>query len=215
MTKLYNVIALGVTACFFLFSLACLSHDGNAQTQTTALSVCDVFNDLGRFSSKVITVHGELSITRHDVAIFSGACRGTVKAGGHEWPIGIHLGRGPTQSMDEDNRRSVEFLNGLLGLLINTYVLPDPITVPPFNISATFAGTLQSRTIDDLAAHGPAGFGDQGFFLAEIEAVAVRDLTVTGECVRARSNNSSLPSAWLYAGFFTLIQCRDGLSVTL
>src|SRR5262245_34537524 len=29
------------------------------------------------------------------------------------------------------------------------------------------------------------------------------------------SNNSSRPSSWLYRQFFTLIQCREGLSVTL
>jgi hypothetical protein len=171
-------------AAFVLLAFV-LANGKPAQAQDIVkLSLCDVFGSLEASSGKLVAIHAEVSIGRHAHALIDRNCKVRVETPGHRWPTALYLGGKPSaeaisQAQDISDSRSVEFFYALANLMINHYVLQEPIMAPPFEISGTFVGELHTHTQDYWASHGPRGFGDQNFYPAELSLIAVKELVIT------------------------------------
>lgn len=166
---------------------------GIAQT-IPRLGVCEALQKLEVLSGKIVAVQGGLQLGRHDFALGETHCDITPETDGVKWPNAVSLvfSASVSSNSSDADPRSVEFALGLSRLAVNTYVLGSPPIPPPVQISATFIGRLHTRSgyrpLRTPAGLSGTGFGFMGFYPAELEVIAVRDLVISGLPAKGTSN---------------------------
>jgi hypothetical protein len=163
---------------------------GVSATQFPAtISVCDLLRDLETNSGHLIALQGQLHIGFERFTIGQEGCEASIVTLGHKWPSEIWAG-GPTSDAARHDysqyadQTSVEFLDELSALFMRLYWSRDPVVEPPFQISAMLVGVLRTKSLVTRGLEGhpvaAGGFGHLNEFPAEIDVIAVRDVTIVG-----------------------------------
>jgi hypothetical protein len=139
--------------------------------------VCDVLEDLKSYSGKQIAIRGEMFFGYHGFGLIDEACDAQVpdpqRAGLPRALRTIYVGSPPDlhgTPYPSADPRSVDYLDGLSTLLLNTYWTKDPVMEPPVEVSATLVG--------GFVADAPRPEGQPNGPVLYV--VAVRDLSVNG-----------------------------------
>jgi hypothetical protein len=147
--------------------------------QTPTVGVCDVMQNLESYSGKIITVRGEVYFSREVSALGDRQCTFSFEAAGRKWPNAFWLaGSKPGNDTSVADHRQEEFLSAVLSSLMELYWRAAPITEPPYAVSAVFTGVLTTNK-EYWASHVPAGFGHLGAYPAQLDVIAVKDVSVT------------------------------------
>jgi hypothetical protein len=183
------VIRLLLSSSLVALMLGVLETGVGATQFPATISVCDLLRDLETNSGRLIALRGQLRIGFERFTIGEDGCEASIVTLGHKWPSEIWAG-GPTSDDARHNylqyadQTSVEFLNELSALFIRLYWSRDPVVEPPFQVSATLVGVLRTKPLVTRGLDGrpvaDGGFGHLNEFPAEIDIIAVRDVSIVG-----------------------------------
>lgn len=141
----------------------------------TRLTACEALNDLASWNGRLVAVHGAVTHGHVDFSVGGGKdCSRRVDAKGRVWPnnIALESNRNPKPEVVQESwvdPASVAALNKLIGTLYQVYG-----ETPPYEISATFIGTLHAKKLELLGS----GFGAQGIFPAELVYYSILDINI-------------------------------------
>lgn len=192
----FNVLGRLIAGCLLhLVVLSCFTRSGIAQGIPT-FGVCELLNDVKKWSESIVAVRGELAFSFEMVAVRE-ECATELKIDGRRWMSAVWLSspQSGDRTVDGADPRSVDFLYGMVRLLRDTYT--DSITSPrkdPFVITATFVGRLKTlrsygvTILPDGTRSVEPGLGNWNAYPAELELIAVRAISITEDKALPRAS---------------------------
>lgn len=155
----------------------------------SAIDLCTLFSDPSEHNGKVVSVQGRVSSSYHIDQLIQEQCAVSLGADEPVRPLGLLLANNSTLSTHPQyDLTTKQLYNALMGFLDDFYFSKSKFP-KPYLVTATFTGvfrmssTYREKTeimLGEIVVVGSGGFGTGGNFSAQLEVLAVKDITITG-----------------------------------